>query len=102
VIRGKFMVDANSSQARKALVSLAIEKVLLDIGMPTYEEVSHKLYKDYHSYMPDCFENPDYLKRVLQDLYGKSSITMIESIKKQLEEYESQKGIDVFIAGISS
>jgi hypothetical protein len=95
------MVYADGYQARKALVSLVIEKVLLDIGTPTLKEVTQKLYKEYHCYMPDCFEKPEYLKRILQDLYGKSSITIIESIRKQLQEYETQKGIDVFIAGIS-
>jgi hypothetical protein len=95
------LVDTNSNQVRKALVSLAIESVLLEIGKPTYDEVSHKLFKDYKSYLPDCYEHPEYLKRILQDLYGQSSTAIIESIKKQLEEFETQKGIDIFIMGIS-
>lgn len=91
----------NSNQAKKALVSLAIEIVLLEIGKPTYDEVIHKLFKVYQCYIPDCYEHPEYLKTILQDLYGSSSTVIIESIKKQLEEFENQKGVDVFIAGIS-
>ncbi len=95
------MADTNIKQAKRALVSLVIEKVLLDIGKTTFDAVNHRLFKDYHCYIPDCYEKPEYLKKVLQDIYGKSAITMIESIKKQLEEYETQKGIDAFIVGIS-
>lgn len=91
----------DSNQAKKALVSLAIEIVLLEIGKPTYDEVIHKLFQVYKCYIPDCYEHPEYLKTILQDLYGSSSISIIESIKKQLEEFENQKGVDVFIAGIS-
>ena len=78
-----------------------METVLLEIGKPTYDEVSHKLFKDHKCYLPDCYEHPEYLKRILRDLYGASSTVIIDSIKKQLEEFETQKGIDVFVAGIS-
>ena len=80
---------------------MVIESTLLGIGKPTYDEVSHKLYKDHKCYLPDCYEHPKYLKKILQDLYGKSSTAIIETMKKQLEEFEAQGGIDVFIAGIS-
>ena len=93
-------IDTN--QAKKALVSLAIETVLLEIGKPTYDEVSHKLFKVYKCYLPDCYEHPEYLKKILQDLYGVSTITIFESIKNQLEEFGNQSGVDFFIAGISA
>ena len=90
-----------SNHVKKALVSLAIETMLLEIGKPTYDEVIHKLFKVYKCFIPDCYDHPEYLKKILQDLYGSSSTVIIESIKKQLEEFETQKGVDVFIAGIS-
>ena len=95
------MVYKNSNQVKKALVSLAIETTLLEIGKPTYDEVSHKLFKDYKCYLPDCYEHPEYLKTILKDLYGNSSAIIIENIKKQLEEFEAQKGVDTFVLGIS-
>ena len=95
------MAYTNNNQVKKALVSLAIETTLFDIGRPTYDEVSHKLFKDYNCYLPDCYEHPEYLKIILKDLYGKSSTVIIESIKKHLEEFEAQKGIENFILGIS-
>ncbi len=94
-------MDADINQSRRGLVSLAIETVLRGIGKSTFAEVTRKLYKDYRCYLPDCYENPEYLKRILQDLYGRSSGSIIESIKNSLKDLETQKGIDAFIAGIS-
>ncbi len=95
------MVYANSNQVKKALVSMVIETTLLEIGKPTYDEVNHKLFKDYKCYLPDCYEHPEYLKTILKDLYGNSSAVIIESIQKQLEEFETQQGVSSFILGIS-
>jgi len=95
------LVYTNNNQVKKALVSLAIETTLLEIGKPTYDEVSHKLFKDYKCYLPDCYEHPEYLKTILKDLYGPSSAVIVNSIKNQLEEFETQTGIDIFIVGIS-
>jgi len=92
---------ADSNQAKKALVSLSIEKVLLTIGKRVLDEVNSRLYENYHCYIPDCFDNPEYLKKVLQDLYGRASLNIIQSIKKELEEFTEQKGIDNFITVIS-
>lgn len=91
----------DSNQAKKALVALSIETVLLNMGKRIHDEVNSRLYENYHCYIPDCFENPEYLKRVLQDLYGKASLNIIQSIKKELEDFAEQKGIDNFITIIS-
>ena len=89
-------------QIRKALVTLSIEKSLLAIGKPVYDEVVNALKKECGCYLPDCYEHPEYLKKTLQDLFGRSSDTMIESIKNQLEEFSKQNGIKTFIEVISS
>lgn len=88
-------------EARKALVFLAIEKALLEVGKPTYEEVLGKLAKDYHCYLSDCYENPEYLSRVLRELYGQSRTAIIKSIKKYLAEMSMQEDIANFILKIS-
>lgn len=94
-------MDVDSNQAKKALVALSIETVLLNMGKKIFDEVNSRLYENYRCYLPDCFENPEYLKRVLEDLYGKASANIIQSIKKELEEFAVQKGIDNFIRVIS-
>ena len=94
--RKQFMIEA-----KKALVVLAIEKTLLEVGRPTYDEVLSKLNKDYHCYLSDCYENPEYLSNVLKELYGQSRLAMIASIRKYLAEMNSQEDIANFIIKIS-
>ena len=87
--------------ARKALVVLAIEKALLEVGKPTYDEVLGKLAEDYNCYLSDCYEHPEYLSRVLKDLYGQCHLAIIKSIEKFLVEMNAYKYIENFIIKIS-
>ena len=92
---------SDNYKVRKALVTLSIEKSLLAVGKPVYDEVVNALKKEYNCYLPDCYEHPEYLKKILQDLFGSSSYTMIESIKNHLQEFAEQNGIKTFIEVIS-
>jgi hypothetical protein len=85
----------------KALTILAIEKTLLDVGKPTYEKVVSTLNKEYNCYLSDCYEHPEYLIQVLRKLFGNSHSAIVESIKKQLEEYSFKKPVERFLTIIS-
>ncbi len=89
------LIDSNDIM--KALVTLAIEKTLLDIGKPVYEKVADRVYKKYHCYIPDCFEKPEYLKAVLKDLYGESYNEIVNSIEQKLDEFAYKKRVDAFL-----
>jgi hypothetical protein len=41
-------MDDNKNLARKALVNLVVETILLGIGKEMYDKVAHDLYKKYH------------------------------------------------------
>ena len=86
---------------RKALVSLAVEKALFEIGKPVYEIVIEALYKEYHCYLPDCYEHPEYLNEVLKKLYGNAHEVIVKSIKKQLDEFSNHKHIARFLSVIN-
>ena len=90
-------MDASEYAVRKALVALSVEKTLLDMNKAVYEEVAKRLYKTYKCYLPDCFDHPDYLKKVLMDLYGKSHEVIIDTISKYLDEFSKQKEISSFL-----
>ena len=94
-------MDFEKDQLRKALVSLAVEKVLLDIGVPIYEKVIKQLSKDYNCYLPDCYKHPEYLNKVLKKIFGNSYITIVEAIKKELDEQMIEKPIEIFVSTIS-
>lgn len=87
--------------ARRALVTLAIEDTLLKVGQITYYEVLDKLYENYDCYVSDCYDHPEYLLQVLKELYGSGSLAIIESIKQYLSEASTQEGIAKFIFQIS-
>lgn len=93
-------MDATDSQIRKALVALTIERVLIRMGDLVLNEVTSRLYNDYKCYIPDCNDHPEYLKAVLQDLYGTSHTTIVKSIEKNLEEFAYQKPIGKFLTVI--
>ena len=86
---------------RKALVSLAVEKALFEIGKPVYEKVIETLYKEYHCYLPDCYDHPEYLNEILNKLYGGAHDVIVRSIKKQLDEFSNHKYIARFLSVIS-
>ena len=86
---------------RKALVTLAIEKSLLDVGKPLYDKVTESLRKEYSCYLPDCYEHPEYLKQILEKLYGKAHNKIVIAIQKNLEEFSYVAPIKEFLKIIS-
>ncbi len=82
---------------KQALVGLAIETALLDVGKPTLKEVIRKLESYYNCGIFDCYYNPELLVSVLRKLYGNSYGAIVESIKKNLVEFSHQEPISRFI-----
>ncbi len=91
-------MDATDAQIKKALVAFAIEKALIDMGEPVFEKVAKTLKDDYNCYIPDCYEHPEYLKRILSDLYGNAHTAIIVSIKNSLQEFSQHESINKFIS----
>ncbi|MBI5377775.1 MAG: hypothetical protein HZA82_04040 [Thaumarchaeota archaeon] len=89
-------MDAENN-AKRALLAFAVENTLLKMGKPEYEKVISKLESEYNCYIPDCHENPEFLKRVLQDIYGNAYDDIINEIRIELGEFTSQKYFDDFI-----
>ena len=83
------------------MVSLAIEKVLLGIGKPIYEKTIKQLSKDYNCYLPECYEHPEYLNKVLKKIFGNAHVTIVDAIKNELYEYMKEKPIEIFVTRIS-
>ncbi|HYL65622.1 MAG TPA: hypothetical protein VEU72_00545 [Nitrosopumilaceae archaeon] len=85
----------NNEEVKKVLVTLSVEKALLDIGKSTYDNVLEILNTEYHCYLPDCYEHPEYLNKILSELYD--NIGIVESITKQLEEFNYHEPINKFL-----
>lgn len=91
------MFEVNDNVVKKALVTLAIEQTLVDMGEPVLEEVTRRLVKEYKCYIPDCYEHPEYLKKILHDLYGSVYSTISGSIRNKLDEFNHKESIAQFI-----
>lgn len=82
---------------KKTLVILAIEDALTDMEKPILEQVFNRLYSKYRCFLHDCYENPEYLREVLQELYGNAHLDIIRSIYKNLEEHSTKQPISEFL-----
>ena len=86
----------------KALVVYAIERTLLEMGESTLDEIKELLSKEYHCGISECYEHPEYLKSVLGDIFGKSSVVITELIKKRLADSASRQPVIEFLRAIEA
>ena len=93
------IVDTNL--VKKGLVTVIIEKSLLDLGQPVYEQVLWALNKEYKCYLPDCYEHPEYLSAILKKLFGNVYLHIIKSINKELEEFSHTEHVEKFLEVIN-
>jgi len=83
--------------AYKNLIALAIEKALMDFGVPEVDTVQSRLQEKYNCGFTDCLEHPGYLNLVLKTLYGNSSSTIIKSINNYLKEFHKINSLENFL-----
>ncbi len=100
--RSGLLVMIQDNTVKKALVGLAIEKALLDMGGPILDQVTRKLETEYNCYIFDCYNNPEMLHRVFKELDGWSHKTIVDLIKKNLDEFAYQEPISRFLSVIGS
>ncbi len=90
IIRKKHELCAPSKdeleKMQKTLVTLAVKNTLLELGMEEFDKVMTMLQKDFNATLDDCYENPEYLKQVLEDLYGDSYQDILNSLKANMKE----------------
>jgi len=89
------------SDVRKGLVFIAIEETLMKISRNDYERVVTRLMTKYNCYIPDCYHHPEYLKDILEGLYGESSGQIINQIEKRLKKFSNQSRVNAFLTKLS-
>jgi hypothetical protein len=63
------MMFPDTNKVKKALVSLALEESLLEIGgSKLLYDVFRILYEKFQSYLPDCYDHPEYLGDIFAEL----------------------------------
>ena len=85
----------------RALTSVTVEKHLLKIGKPVHDTAVSMLYKQYHCYLPDCYDHPEYLSDILKQVFGNAHNVIVQDIKKELGEFSNYGKIGRFLEVIS-
>ncbi|MDE1763909.1 MAG: hypothetical protein KGH88_06660 [Thaumarchaeota archaeon] len=86
-----------SDQAKKVFVDMAVQKALLESGSVTLEKVSNRLFEVYHSHLSDCYDNPEYLREALKDVFGDYYIKVVDAIKIHLQSVAHHRQVYVFL-----
>jgi len=94
-----FAVSRNAGQCLTTIDD-AIQKTLLDMGKPVLDTVLCKLFQQHRCLISDCYENPQLLKNILDDLFGNSHADIINTLKKNLGEHIQQQPIQRFLSGL--
>jgi hypothetical protein len=81
----------------KVLFTIAVEDALNEMGGPTLEMVTVKLLKEYKCSIPDCLEHPEYLKNILNQVFGYADIAVKAKIKKNLGEFGQERPVNEFL-----
>lgn len=87
---------------KKTMVTLALKNTLLELGVQEYDKVMSLLQKDYNSTLEDCYENPEYLRQILKDLFGDSYQDILSSLNENMKEISTQKEIKDFLQVLST
>jgi len=86
----------SENQMKKTMVTLAIKNTLLELGIHEYDKIVSLLQKDYSCTLEDCYENPEYLRNILKDLFGKSYPDILNSLSDNMKEILTQQSVKEF------
>jgi len=89
-------------EMKRTMVTLAIKNTFLELGLEEFDKIVMMLQKDYNSSLEDCYDNPEYLKQVLQDLQGDSYNDVLNSLKENIKNISSHKSTENFLDTLSS
>ena len=92
----------SENQMKKTMVTLALKNTLLELGIQEYDKVIALLQKDHNCTLEDCFENPEYLRNILKDLFGESYPDILNSLSENMESIPSQQSVKDFLQALSS
>ena len=85
---------------QKTMITLALKNTLLELGHDELDKVISILEKDYNLTLDDCYDNPEDLKHVLQDLFGESYSDILQSLRTNMKEISSHNTTKSFISNL--
>ncbi len=94
------MINAEE-QHKIALLSI-LEIVLMRRGNTSYNWTTTKLSSLYDCQLRDCYENPDYLKVVLKEVYGNDYKDIVNDLRVELDDLAGEPDIARFLRVLES
>jgi two-component system chemotaxis response regulator CheY/two-component system response regulator (stage 0 sporulation protein A) len=92
----------SENQMKKIMVTLALKNTLLELGIQEYDKIVSLLQKDYTCTLEDCYENPEYLRNILKDLFGDSYPDILNSLSENMKDILSQQSVKDFLQVLST
>lgn len=92
----------SENQMKKTMVTLAIKNTLLELGIQEYDKVTSLLQKEHNCTLEDCFENPEYLRNILKELFGDSYPDILGSLSENMKSISSHQSIKEFMQVLGS
>jgi two-component system chemotaxis response regulator CheY/two-component system response regulator (stage 0 sporulation protein A) len=92
----------SENKMKKTMVTLALKNTLLELGIQEYDKVVSLLQKDYSCTLEDCYENPEYLRNILKDLFGDSYPDILNSLTENMKDILSQPSVKDFLQVLST
>lgn len=87
----------NQSNSKQELITVAVEYALLQMGTPELDKVLTRLREDYNCTIGDCLEHPEYLKRILCDLFGYCYQDILDNIEQVFKDASIEEQVDDFL-----
>lgn len=86
----------SENHMKKTMVTLALKNTLLELGIHEYDKIVSLLQKDYSCTLEDCYENPEYLRNILKDLFGDSYPDILNSLSENMKEIAGHESVKEF------
>ena len=87
---------------KKTIVILAMKNTFLELGLEEFDKIVLLLQKDHNCTLENCYDNPEALKQVLQDLLGDTYNDVMASLKENIKNISSHKSTENFLNILSS
>ncbi len=87
----------NDDEMIKELIGLSVEHALLKMGTPELELVKTRLKKEYNCEISDSLKHPEYLKKILNELFGNAYEDILKTIRDRLKKTNMNKPIVQFL-----
>lgn len=91
------MVELKTFEEYRELVEVAVEHALVTMGSPELEKVRVMLKEEYGVTIADSLDHPEYLKKILCELFGNAYQDIIDTIYSVIDSDKEERIVKDFL-----